>query len=414
MKQVFSALGAFASSLRVARMSRPAFERWQQRKLDRWLSNDLRRVAFYKDAAPRLDALPVIDKATVMERFEDFNLANITASQGWEAFAGTGEIDGISIGASTGTSGNRALYGVSAAERYRWLGSILAKTIPGFMLRRERVAVILPQSSALYDGANKSGRLRLKFFDLREGSEVWLNALEAFDPTTVIAPPRVLRHFAEIDAKLSPRRIYAGAETLDPMDRSVIETYFNRALGQIYMATEGLLGVSCSHGKLHLAEDATFFEFEDVGDGLVSPITTGFRRSFQIMARYRMNDLLRLSDTPCSCGSPLRVVDEVVGRMDDAFVFGKVLITPDIMRNAVLDAARDIDDFRVFREAEKGVTLVLKPCCSTRDADAAQTALAHVFHKRGIDVDVHVKRDPLALDLGRKLRRIENRWSEKS
>ena len=74
MRQVFSALGAFGSSLRVARMSRPAFERWQQRKLDRWLSNVLRRVAFYKDAAPRLDALPVINKATVMERFEDFNL----------------------------------------------------------------------------------------------------------------------------------------------------------------------------------------------------------------------------------------------------------------------------------------------------------------------------------------------------
>lgn len=414
MKQIMSALGAYVSALRVARMSRPAFAKWQQRKLDHWLQNDLGRVAFYATETPRLDALPVIDKATVMDRFEDFNLSRITAAQGWDAFAGGGDVDGVSIGASTGTSGNRALYAVTAEERYRWLGSILAKTIPAFLLRSERVAVILPQSSALYDGANKAGRMQLKFFDLREGPEVWLKALEAFAPTTIIAPPRVLRHFADISAKLSPRRIYAGAETLDPMDKTVIEGFFNHPLGQIYMATEGLLGVSCAHGSLHLAEDATYFEFEDVGHGLVSPIITGFRRSFQIMARYRMNDLLRLSDTPCTCGSPLQVVDEVVGRMDDVFLFDTTLITPDILRNAVLDAARAIDDFRVVRDAKSGVTLVLKPDCSPQDVDAAQTALQNVFYKRGLNVDVRVKRDPLTLDLGRKLRRVENRWSEQS
>ncbi len=132
------------------------------------------------------------------------------------------------------------------------------------------------------------------------------------------------------------------------------------------MATEGLFAVTCAHDRLHLAEDANFFEFEPVANDLVTPLVTGFRRDFQIMARYRMNDLLRLSSTPCSCGSPLQTVDEVIGRMDDIFLFTceagtDVLVTPDILRNSVLDASREISDFRLVQEADGSVTLQLPP-----------------------------------------------------
>ena len=403
-------LAAYLTTLRVGRMSRPAFERWQSRQLTRWLTHDLRSVDFYRDCAPRLDALPIIDKGVVMARYDAFNRARITAEAGWAALAGPGQIDGIRIGASTGTSGNRTLYAVTAGESHRWLGTILAKAIPGFLFCSERVAVILPQSSALYDGANQTGRIRLKFFDLRAGPESWTPDLLAFDPTTLVAPPRVLRHLAGTAPQLKPRRIFSAAEALDPVDRQTIETHFAVKLGQIYMASEGLFGVSCAHGRLHLAEDANHFEFEPVGDGLVSPLVTGFRRTFQIMARYRMNDLLRLSATACPCGSPLRVIDEVVGRLDDAFAFGAVLVTPDVMRNAVLDAARRIDDFRILREDESRVTLVLRPDVSGHDAEAAAQALSGIFTKRGLRVSIDTSRAPLTFEAGRKLRRVENRW----
>ena len=407
---------AYLGALRVHRMSRPAFERWQARQVAGWLARDLRQVDFYAgfapgfDAASGLSALPVIDKAQVMARFEDFNRGRITAPQGWQALAGSGQIGDVSLGASTGTSGNRMLYAVTPAERFRWLGIMLAKAIPLFFLRKERVAVILPQGSALYDGANTALRMRLQFFDLRLGPETWADALVAFAPTLIIAPPRVLRHLTEAGLSLAPRRIFAAAETLDPVDRRVIEAGFAQPLGQIYMATEGLFGVSCRHGRLHLAEDAALFEFEPVGEGLVSPLVTGFRRSFQIMARYRMNDLLRLSDAPCPCGSPLRVVQEVVGRMDDAFAFGAVLITPDVLRNAVLDAAREIDDFRLCRDGPLHVTLTLKPDLPPQIAEAARQAVLAILVRRGLAVTVDLCRAPLALDPGRKLRRVENIW----
>ncbi|GAB2184728.1 CoF synthetase [Roseibium sp. LAB1] len=410
---------AFAETLWSNRRgrSRQAFERWQKQRLDTWMRRDLPRVDFYRNAPSRLDQLPIIDKAIVMSRFEAFNRDRITAEAGWRALEEGGQINGINIGASTGTSGNRGLYAITAAERFRWLGTILAKTLPGFLWHPERVAIILPQSSSLYESPAKLRQLQLRFFDLRRGIATWLGELETFDPTTIVAPPRALRHLADTSSRLAPRKLYAGAETLDPVDRSAIEQWFGITLGQIYMATEGLFAVSCAHGRLHLAEDANYFEFEPVANGLVTPLVTGFRRDFQIMARYRMNDLLRLSSEPCSCGSPLWAVDEVIGRMDDIFIFTnaagtEVLVTPDILRNAVLDASREISDFRLVQEVDGSMTLLLSPDLPDASAEAARSALGKALSAQGLTPAISLRREVLPLESSRKLRRVECRMKQ--
>ncbi|AZV79750.1 CoF synthetase [Parasedimentitalea marina] len=419
MHETLQVASAFAQTLWVTRaaQNRAGFDRWQSKRLAAWLRNDLSKVDYYAGVKPVLSALPIVDKHSLMAEFEAFNLGRITARTGWDAFRTTGDIDGISIGASTGTSGNRSLYAITPAERFRWLGTILAKTIPGFLFRPERVAILLPQASVLYEAANGTGRIVLRFFDLRDGPESWLTTLEAFDPTTIVAPPRVLRFLAEHSDRLSPRRLFAGGETLDPMDRIIIENRYDLTLGQIYMASEGLLGVSCKCGNLHLAEDANYFEFEPLGDGLVSPLITGFQRRFQIMARYRMNDLLRLSSKVCACGSPLRIVDEIVGRMDDAFVFRRpagldVLITPDVLRNAVLDVSRDITDFRIQRTGRDAILLTLHPGLAPSLAQQAKQALSQQFSCRGLSPNIDIRQDPMDYETGPKLRRIENRFQE--
>ena len=114
--------------------------------------------------------------------------------------------------------------------------------LPDVWRRRHRVAVILPQSSALYRAGNQSRWLKLAFFDLRQGPASWEDALADFDPTVIIAPPKILRWLAENAdlGRLRPQRLFAGAETLDPPDRWIVEAAFSLRLGQIYMATEGL------------------------------------------------------------------------------------------------------------------------------------------------------------------------------
>ncbi|MGX5842570.1 F390 synthetase-related protein [Mesorhizobium sp. ArgA1] len=407
------AIGSFALTQWVSRKGRESFERWQAQALRRFLDRDLPRALFYGKAPLHLGDLPVTDKATLMANFERFNIHGISAAEAWKAQGGDGRIGDQTVGASTGTSGNRGLFVISEAEKYRWLGTILAKAAADLLLRGMRVAVVLPQNTGLYDSARKSRLVKLAFFDLTRGPENWRAALEDFAPRVIIAPPKMLRYFAAENFRLKPQRVFSAAETLDPIDRPVIEKFFGRPLDQIYMATEGLFAVTCRKGGLHLAEDSVYFEFQPAGDGLVMPLVTAFRRQTQIMARYRMNDLLRLSQTPCRCGSPLRSVDEIVGRMDDAFRLasphGKILVTPDILRNAVLKADRRIDDFRLVQTAPDAIELSLEPKLADEAAAAAHQAVRTLLAARQATATVSLARRDLPLETARKLRRVECR-----
>jgi len=281
-------------------------------------------------------------------------------------------------------------YLISEAERFVWLGTILAKTLGLDVLRRPRVAVALPQGSALYDAAGDGRALPLCFVSLGAGFAAALPALEAFEPDVLVAPPRLLRWIAERNARLAPRRIFAVAEVLDPPDRSAIRAGFPLArLGEIYMATEGLFAVSCRYGTLHLAEDRVHFDLTDAGHGTVEPVVTDFTRRAQVMARYRTGDLLRL--VSCPCGSPLRGV-VVAGRVSDR-IGG---LAPDVLRDAILGAGAE--DFRLVQRGEADPVLTLAPATETARPRAALEAL--------LGRPVAVTNAPLTLPEDAKLRRV--------
>ena len=402
---MFEARHALLAYWRASRVrTRPQLEALAARRLARWLRRSVPQVGYYRRVR-HLDDLPIVDKEILMSDFARFNTAGVTAGMGWAAFAGDKTIGRYTVGASTGTSGNRGLFVISQAERFRWLGTILAKALPGFWRQRHRVAVLLPLNTPLYDSANRMRRLKLRFFDV--GAD-WWDDLCDFAPTVIIAPPKILRLLAEKNAPVRPTLLFSGAEKLDDLDRAVIERYFDLKLGQIYMATEGLMAVTCSLGVLHLCEDAMHFELPPVADDpdLREVIISDFSRDTQIMARYRMNDLVRLGP-PCACGLPHRTLAEVVGRADDCFDLPGGMLTPDVLRNAVVDADRRITDFRVIQIAADQVDVLVPEGV---DMAAVEAAFAALFARKGVTAQVTVRADPLALDRSRKLRRVENRY----
>lgn len=394
-----------------ARLGRERFVQKQERAMKRWLECAVPQVPAFTDKPNRLADLPVMDKAKLMANFERYNTAGLTAEEVRSALKNGDRIGRLTVGASTGTSGNQGLFVISDAERFRWLGSILAKTMADLLLRQQRVAILLPRGTGLYDSANQIQRLQLKFFDVTQGLADLRPSLEAFDPTVIVAPPKILRAISEGAFSLQPKRVFSAAETLDPMDRPIIEAGIRVPLGQIYMATEGLLGVTCRHGRLHLAEDSVHFEFEPVGDGLVTPLISSFRRDTQILARYRMNDLLRLDPNPCPCGTPLQSVSEIVGRMDDCFRLrssrGVQMLTPDVLRNAVVMADHRITDFRLIQTGPNVVTLSLPETLAQEAKEAARIRLEALFKQRHLEVKIALKPSTFRLDVSRKLRRVE-------
>jgi putative adenylate-forming enzyme len=396
---------------------RSDFLAWQAGRLEQWLRNDIHRVEAFRAFAgstPTLEDIPLMEKSDLMAYFSRYNVPRITNEQGWRAFEGDRRIGHLIAGASTGTSGNRGLFVISQAERFAWLGAILAKALPDFWRHRDRIAVLLPIDTPLYTSANRTRILTLRFFNTSAPLAEHRSDLLAFDPTVLIAPPRVLRQIAEMDMGIAPRRVFSCAEKLESFDRGLIETAFRVPLREIYMATEGLLAVTCAHGRLHLTEDCMHFDFEEKAGGLSVPIISDFSRRTQIMARYRLNDLLRLSSHACPCGSPLQVVDEIVGREDDIFYLGGdgerlVELTPDILRNTIIDSDRCILDFKLVQTDRNKLVLHLPATVPALVRERVHENLGLLLRRHMI-----ARTDIQLMDLipepDKKLRRVTRQW----
>jgi len=392
--------------------------RYQKRKLDRMLAKAIPGVGFYRDLPISLwDHMPIMDKQLLLANFARLNRPGITVDQVRSALQhGEERVNGYVVGQSTGTSGNRGYYVISDRERFVWLGTILAKALPNALWSRHRVALALPGLPSLYQSAATGSRISIKLFDLSLGVDSWIERFAAFEADTVVAPPKVLRYLAE-HGKLPARNIFSGAEVLDPKDREIIEAVTGQKVREIYMATEGLFGVACNHGTLHLAEDVVAFEWQPIGEGspLVTPLVTDFTRETQVMARYRMNDLMELSDICCPCGSAFQAIARIDGRQDDVFHLpgndGRYrLLTPDVLRNAVVDAHPLITDFRVVQTAADRIEVSLDESLSEDVDTLVIRSLSRLFERTSISpVTITVKRG-LDVPYDRKLRRVRCAW----
>ena len=397
--------------------SRKAIKTYHAQKLQGLTQHLTTTLPFYSTAhAQNFKSLPIINKQIMLENFADMNLPNVELEAVKAAISNeTYKVFEYNIGQSTGTSGNRGYYIISDKERYVWLGTILAKTLPNALWSRQRVALILPGMSSLYSAARKGSRVDIRFFDLSLGLSAWEEDLDLFSPDTIVAPPKVLRHLAEA-GRLTAKNIFSGAEVLDPIDKTIIENKTGRLVRQIYMATEGLFGVSCRFGTLHLAEDVVHFEWESVqGSHLVAPIVTDFTRRTQAMARYKMNDLLELSDAPCPCGSAFQAVTRIEGRADDVFQLpdktGKLtLVTPDVLRNRLIDVSSQIQDFQIIQTGHSCIKIYLNDDVALLYSNAIKQTFLELFQTLNLAaIDMHVE-GGITTTFNQKLRRVRRDW----
>ena len=368
----------------------------QQQKLRAYLQHILPRAGFYQtQQATSLDALPLTDKTHMRAHFEGMNTLGISLAQA-EAVALAAEnsrdfsstISGVTVGLSSGTSGQRGVFLVTRQEQLRWAGIMLSKILISRHLRQMlcfwkpplEIAFFLRSNSNLYQSV-AGRRLHLDYYDLQQPVGALMQTLMRQQPDILIAPASVLVQMAraklEAQLTLTPSRIVSVAEVLEADDKTLIEQAFGIMPQQIYQATEGFLAYTCSHGNLHLNERYLHIEPEWLNDQheRFIPIVTDFSRKTQIIARYRLNDILRTSPQPCPCGCPERVITEIEGRADDVLYLpsqeGKTLpIFADSLRRAIMLAGRYIDDYRL-EQTQQGLEFQLK----SADMQAAQGAL---------------------------------------
>jgi putative adenylate-forming enzyme len=379
-----------------------------------------RHIPFYRSCAGKpFTSWPIMDKALTLAYFSELNTHGVSVEQAWAVAESalakdnhSGRLGNLTIGTSSGTSGNRGLFLISEVERYRWLGSILARTLPDFPFRRHRIAVMMATGNSLYDTVAQSGRLAFGFYDLRRGIADHRKAIEAFDPDVIVAPPKALRAVAEQDFQIKPAHIYAGGEVLDPLDAVPVKGRYGQAPRSIYQATEGFIGLACRCGMIHLNEDDMLIEREPVEgfpDRFV-PVITDLRRRAQVMIRYRLNDILVPSPYPCACGSPLQAIERIEGRCDDVIEIADGLcLMPETIRVAILDAERRLEDFR-FEQIGNRLFRLRLPYDAPEETERRVTAALYaLFDRHGGDgVVIRTARgihEPIAGKL-RRIRRI--------
>lgn len=325
---------------------------------------------FYKSGQ-----IPLMNKEVMMANFDQINTVNITKEEAF-SFAIENEktrhfsskFKNITVGLSTGTSGNRGIFLVSNREKAMWTGSILGKMLPLNHILFHKIAFFMRADSPLYQSV-KSPVMKFHFFDLMLDMEDNLNKLQEFSPTLLIAPPSMLFLIAKAQQEgkihISPKRIISIAEVLEEDDKTFIQKSLNQDhVHQVYQCTEGLLACTCQHGNLHLNEEIVKIEKEMIDETRFYPIITDLKRKAQPVISYKLNDILCLSDKKCPCGSSFTMIDKIEGRSDDIFQFSnkdtgeKILVFPDFIRNIMSFAQSDFN-YRVVQESLETLTIYL-------------------------------------------------------
>ncbi len=433
MKQVFTILWHYLSvKWQFPFSSRSVFLQWQDRKVQHFLRTIVPKSEFYTKLYQGYDLrdwknLPIIDKTMMMEHFDHLNTVGIRKEEAFQiAFEAetyrdfSKSISDITIGLSSGTSGNRGIFIASKKERLQWAGVILGKLLPKSILHKQKIAFFLRADSQLYQSV-RSNRIRFEFFDLLHPIAEHIQKLNHYKPTLLVAPPSMLRILAEQKQKgnllIAPNKIISVAEVLDPLDEIYIKEQFQQIIHQAYQCTEGFLGATCKYGTLHLNEDfvAIQKEYLDKNSGKFIPIITDFSRTSQPIIRYRLNDILTERKTPCPCGSLHTALESIEGRTDDLFYIPSIQenkmisIFPDFIRRSIIMASDEIQEYQAVQLTPTQLTIYLR-CPHEKQTEIHQKVsenLTQLFESLTcIPPDILFKEYTTPPPNGKKLKRI--------
>lgn len=378
--------------------NRGELEAYQQKRLAHFKRKVLAKSPYFQRYINQpLSNFPIMNKQIMMDNFDEMNTAGLLsqtllecAQKSEQSRDFAPKVGRYSVGLSSGTSGRRGLFVVSPEEQNVWSGSMLAKMLPQGLFNGERVALFLRANNNLYESVNNRW-ISLRFYDLFADFDLQLSALEQYQPSIIVAPAQVLCTIADAinqqKIQLNVQKVISVAEVLEPHDKQKLQGCFSH-VGEVYQATEGFLGCTCSHGTMHLNEAFEHIEPNWLDNDRFSPIITDFTRKTQPIIRYQLDDVLVVKNTPCPCGSPEMAIERIEGRCDDLLQLpgynGKmVTIFADPCARVIVNHLPVTADFRL---TQQGNALYLQAECSPTELSLCQQQLTRYFTNQHVDI----------------------------
>jgi phenylacetate-CoA ligase len=349
-------------------------EAFQRRRLDEVVRHAMAASPFYRERYADLDPadpvdlgrLPVVDKATVMERFDDLvvdrrlTLAAVEAHL--DGLAGDelllGRYRAMATGGSTGRKGvfvaDRAEWRQYLAGFFRWNHYVGLRPRLPRRLRIATVAAARPLHMTYRMAASVDvGLYRVLRLEAATPPAAMVEALNRYQPEFLYAYGSVLGLLAaeQLDGRLqiAPAIVTSSGETHTDELRDAIRAAWGTSSFELYAMTEaGILGSHCDrHTGIHLFEDQAIVEVVDERDRPVPAgqvghklLVTNLVTRTQPLIRYEVSDMVAVAGERCPCGRPFRMLAGVEGRNDDilhlpAAAGGTVAVHPLALRTAL-------------------------------------------------------------------------------
>jgi phenylacetate-coenzyme A ligase PaaK-like adenylate-forming protein len=393
-------LADFAAGARLSRelaererWPRERLARCQQERLDELVGHATQGSVFYRERIGRpvgpveLGRLPTLDKATMMDRFDEIvtdpQLRRDELLAHVEALTG----DALHLGRyrAMTTSGSSGRKGLFVYDRPAW-GALIAQ-----FLRYNAMVGIRPRLPrrlrvAALGGASASHMSRRVTQTVDIGLHRVLSLpvtlpmtqlkqeLDRFQPQFINAYPSVAALLAEEQLagrlRISPEAMSTTGELRTPTMTARIQEAFGVRPFDFYGTTEGLWGAECEHHTgIHLFEDMTIVENVD-DDGRPVPdgqpgarlLLTSLYNRTQPLIRLELADAVTLEPDPCPCGRTLRRIRSIHGRSDDVLELpgaGATTIAVHPLQFAVVARDRDVVEFQVVQEGVRLRLLVV-------------------------------------------------------
>lgn len=184
-------------------------------------------------------------------------------------------------------------------------------------------------------------------------------------PSTLVAMAHVVERTGITD--LTPEKILLGGEVAHPPYREYIEKIFQCETLNRYGACEThSIAWECSHHNMHINSDSVILETVESGEP-VSPgeqgeivVTNLWNRAMPFI-RYRLEDIGVLSDTECSCGRTLPLLQSIEGRLDDFIVLPSGELVPPSRLIPFFFYTKQIRQFRVVQEGRPSIKIEVTP-----------------------------------------------------
>jgi len=361
-----------------------------------------------------LSALPVLDKATLMARFDDgvadpaLTLAAVRDFVADPARIGTPLLGRYAVWESSGTSGRPGLF-VQDAQAMAVYDALEA------LRRAPRSAAATSRSFnpldpfGLFDAWGRWAALggagdrwafvgaidghfasqasvqrlrrlnpwlaqQMRSFSILQPLPALVQQLNDWAPTVLATYPTAAAMLADEARRgvlaLPLRELLTGGETLGEAVRRHVGAAFGCPVHNSYGASEFLtIAADCAQGRLHVNADWVILEPVDergrpvpAGELSRGTLLTNLANRVQPLIRYDLGDRVRVLPGRCACGSPLPAI-EVLGRHDDLLHLAgrgarRVPLLP-LALSTVLEDEAGVFDFQLLQRGPRTLALRL-------------------------------------------------------